>query len=226
MLSLVQKLEMPEETYMIQCPHCNHTFDAVASQACQCLSSVNTPACPTCGRCFCASSAEERRRFWSRAPQVLWHRRFEASSSRRELQVLPREEELPRPLVLVADDEPATRCVARRLLEKMGYGVALASNGIEALRLAKELHPDLVLTDALMPGLDGRELAKTIKEDRETAAIKVVLMTSLYTKESYRREALATFHCDGFLRKPVSAEDLRGLLTANLIPAPAQPKAV
>ena len=225
MLSLVQKLEMPEENYMVPCPRCGKAFDAVASKTCQCLSSVNTPACPNCGGCFCASSAEERRRFWSGAPQVLWQKRFEASSSCSAVQAVPREEELSRPLVLVADDEPATRCVARRLLEKMGYGVALASNGIEALRLAKQLHFDLVLTDALMPGLDGREIARTLKGDRETAAIKVVLMTSLYTKESYRAEALAKFQCDGFLRKPVSAEDLRGLLAANLIPAPAQPKA-
>lgn len=132
----------------------------------------------------------------------------------------PAAQQLKRPLILVADDEPTTRTVAVRLLEKMGYGVIAATNGLEALAMAKELRPDLLLSDALMPKLGGRELSKTLKEDPETASIKIVLMTSIYTKESNRTEALLKFRCDGFLKKPVSAADLQEVLGAGQINLP------
>ncbi len=202
--------------YPIQCPSCSALFDAVAAELCQCLTQVNTPVCPQCGVCLCQLSKEDQRQFWSGAPEVMWQRRLalaRATSSKGSGSVPP---SLKRPLVLVADDEPTTRTLAARLLEKMGCGVVVATNGVEALEMARELSPDVVLSDALMPKLGGRELAKTLKEDPATASIRVILMTSIYTKDAYKTEAMIEYRCDGFLKKPVSADDLAYLVMTDL----------
>lgn len=203
-------------SYRVDCAACGLSFDAVAAETCQCLGGANTPVCPACGQCLCGLPREIVRSFWRGAPEVLWQRRLVGLGQRGEGACLKDNAPLKRPLVLVADDEPMTRCMAKRLIEKMGYGVVTAGDGKEALRLAIELRPDLILSDALMPGLDGRELARRLKATPGLSSIKVLLMTSIYTKEKYKNEAMATFHCDGYLKKPISAEGLRELCVRSL----------
>jgi len=71
----------------------------------------------------------------------------------------PRTEEAVRPLVLVVDDDRETRALAVHLVAGWGYGCIHAANGMDALVLARAYHPDLILTDALMPKMDGRDYA-------------------------------------------------------------------
>lgn len=210
----------PAVTYMFDCPSCRSSFDAAAAALCQCLTPVNTPVCPSCERCLCELPKEFLRGFWSGAPEALWQKRLHKAAPAPAGQAPPVSPTLKRPLVLVADDEPTTRLVATRLLEKLGCGFLVAADGQEALKMVREARPDLVLTDALMPKLGGREMARMIKEDPDTASIKVILMTSIYTKEQYKNEALLKFRCDGYLKKPVSAEDLRKLLDLEPPQAP------
>jgi CheY-like chemotaxis protein len=106
--------------------------------------------------------------------------------------------------------------VATRVVESHGYSVVLATNGEEGLELARRYQPDLVLTDALMPKLDGREMSRRLKEDPETASVKVVVMTALYTSAKYKTEGTRVFRVDDYLAKPLAVDDLRALLAKHL----------
>jgi CheY-like chemotaxis protein len=126
----------------------------------------------------------------------------------------PAPAEITRPLVLFVDDDAAARAIARRVVSSSGYGVVLAKDGNEALELAREYTPDMVITDAFMPGLDGRQLAKMIKS--EMPKVKIVVVTSVYKDSRYKHEALRDFEVDDYHSKPLSPVDLRALLQKHL----------
>jgi len=121
-----------------------------------------------------------------------------------------------RPLVLVVDDEPNIQRVAHLALSALGYGVVLGRDGLEGLELASRYQPDLVLADAFMPKLDGREMCRRLKDNPATSRVKVVIMTAVYTAARYRSEAFREFHADDYLSKPLDFEELRAVLQKHL----------
>lgn len=104
--------------------------------------------------------------------------------------------------VLVADDEQAITELVAFALELEGYEVIQASDGPEALRLAGEEHPDLAMVDVMMPGLDGREVSRRLKEDPATADIPVLLFSAAPNPDLTRARA------DGFMSKPFDVDQL------------------
>lgn len=82
------------------------------------------------------------------------------------------------PLVLVADDDEDLLELACFQLEEAGYRVARATDGDEALRMAREQHPDLCVLDVIMPGLRGHEVLQALRDDEETMGIPVLLVTA------------------------------------------------
>jgi CheY-like chemotaxis protein len=118
--------------------------------------------------------------------------------------------------VLVVDDERDVLRVAGRVIQSLGYGLILAPNGEVGLELASRYKPELVLTDALMPKLDGREMGLRIKQSPETAGIKVVVMTSLYTNVKYQNEGYHRFKVDDYLIKPIDVGKLQAVLQKHL----------
>jgi CheY-like chemotaxis protein len=128
----------------------------------------------------------------------------------------PDPEDVIRPLILVVDDEKQIQRIAFRDLEGLGYGVILARNGLEGLELAQKYMPDLILSDALMPKMDGREMCKRLKTDPQTSKIKVIIMTSLYTQSKYKTEAFRDFRVDDYQIKPLNLNELRTLLQKHL----------
>ena len=80
--------------------------------------------------------------------------------------------------MLVVDDEQEIRELCRVNLEFEGFDVLEAPDGPTALRLARSEHPDLVFLDLMMPGMDGWEVLRTLKEDDATADIAVILLTA------------------------------------------------
>lgn len=207
----VQK-EHPAELYRIECFTCRESFDAMEAVFCNCLTPERTLVCPSCLNCFCRAPSNYKDRFWQNAPQSMWDR--EAEEHRHDAAVRPNPEpfEVIRPLVLVVDDDERTRKMALKVIEGLGYGAVIATDGESGLRMARKYLPELVLTDALMPRMDGREMCRRLKEDLATAKIKVVITTSLYTQSKYRTEAFKQFHVDEYLSKPLSFNDLRGVL--------------
>jgi CheY-like chemotaxis protein len=204
------------ETYSVNCVHCTQTFDALEAEWCSCLTTERTLACPHCGKCFCRGPAAYKRTFWSAAPKALWDRKFEEHNRGFEKPPPENPDDLKRPLVLIVDDERDIRRIATRGVEGLGYGVLLGENGEEALELARRYRPDLVLTDALMPKMDGRELCKMIKGDPEIKGTKVVVMTSLYTGVKYQNEGFKNFHVDDYIAKPLEFDKLKELLQKHL----------
>lgn len=136
------------------------------------------------------------------------------------------------PLLLVVDDNGDFRLFMRHSLE-LQYRVEVASNGKEALEKIQEQHPDLVISDVMMPGMDGNELCRRIKEDKHTSHIPVILLTARQAVES-KVKGLET-GADDYVTKPfnmtVLALRIRKLIelsrnrqsvqTATIDPAPS-----
>ncbi|MFL5262348.1 MAG: response regulator, partial [Anaeromyxobacteraceae bacterium] len=105
------------------------------------------------------------------------------------------------PRVLVADDEKDIRETIGQLLEYEGYLVSLAGDGVDALRLAREQHPDLILLDLMMPRMNGWQFRAAQLEDATVSGIPVVVVSATVPRDS-RGFANALLH------KPVSLDDL------------------
>lgn len=204
------------ERYPVACYTCGEIFNALEAVLCNCLTRERTPVCPRCLSCFCKAPSSYKDKFWQNAPQEMWDR--EAEEQRREASQRrnPEPYEVIRPLILVVDDDVTTRQIATKVVEGLGYGAISASDGETGLRLARQYLPELILTDALMPRMDGREMCRRLKEDSATEKIKIIISTALYTQSKYRTEAFKQFHVDEYLSKPLSVNDLRSLLQKYL----------
>lgn len=108
--------------------------------------------------------------------------------------------------ILVADDSVEMLETARKLLEDAGYQVLLAADGIEALRLVREEHPDAVVLDLLMPRLTGFDVLREILHDERTREIPVLAMSGVY-KENVL-SFLQQLGAKGFLDKSQMRESL------------------
>ncbi len=116
--------------------------------------------------------------------------------------------------VLVADDNDVAQRLCRRVLEKAGYNVLIAVDGLEAVEVALSQHPDMILMDVAMPGIDGIEAMRRIK-----AAIpdQPIVIASAHSMASDRERFLAA-GADDILSKPFRLADLVAVvarLTAN-----------
>src|SRR6187549_1349776 len=88
-----------------------------------------------------------------------------------------------RDTILVVDDTPETLGFLTDMLDHAGFTVLIATDGESALRLVDQITPDLVLLDAVMPGLDGFETCRRLKRDGQHAALPVIFMTGLSETE-------------------------------------------
>jgi twitching motility two-component system response regulator PilH len=80
--------------------------------------------------------------------------------------------------ILIVDDSPTERHVLNDLLSKAGYDVVASDNGEDAILKAKQLKPDLILMDVVMPGLNGFQATRAISRDADTRSIPIILCTS------------------------------------------------
>jgi twitching motility two-component system response regulator PilH len=82
------------------------------------------------------------------------------------------------PLILIIDDSPTEVHVMSKALEKVGYQIAVAADGAEGIRLAREMHPDLIFMDIVMPGMNGYQATRTLSNDPTTREIPIVMVSS------------------------------------------------
>ena len=106
-------------------------------------------------------------------------------------------------LVLIVDDNEKNAKLARDVLRVAGLRTLEAGSGGEALALAFEHQPDVILMDIRLPDMDGTDAARRLKDDARTADIPVVALTSLATNAESFREA----GFDGYLEKPISVAE-------------------
>lgn len=198
--------------YMITCYNCRNKYDAMETTWCSCLTSERTFICPSCLKCFCRASLEYKIDFWAEAPRSMWDRRVKEEAEFSTIKMNPAPEEVKRPLVLIVDDEIPILSMAASAVERLGFGVVTGINGEEALELAKQYRPQVILSDALMPRMDGREMCRLLKQDPVLQKIKVIIMSSLYYSGKQRSGAFREFRIDEYLQKPVDFYVLKSLL--------------
>ncbi len=201
------------ERVEIRCPSCGAAFDAMTAAFCECVSSDRTPKCPHCQDCLCHLPAAARAAFWRAAPASLRRARWDAAVPETDR---PDTHDVDRPIVVVVEDDPTVRRLAALVVRRCGYRVVEVGNGQLGLELARTLQPAMVLTDALVPGLDGRDLCRALKTDERTRGIAVVIMTSLYTRARDRNVAVQRDGADEYLVKPIDARTLASLLRSRL----------
>ena len=119
-----------------------------------------------------------------------------------------------RPLILIADDDEDILELVKLRLSRAGFDVLAASDGGDALRLVRGRRPDLAVLDVAMPGLDGREVVASLREDPDTRAIPVILLTARATAGDV--EAGLAAGADDYVTKPFSPELLQGRVAALL----------
>ncbi len=119
-----------------------------------------------------------------------------------------------RPTVMVVDDSLTVRRVTQRLLEREGYRVALAKDGVDALEQLPEVRPDLMLVDIEMPRMDGFDLVRHVRNDAATAALPVIMITSR-TADKHRNVALG-LGVNAYFGKPFQEPVLLGAIAGLL----------
>ena len=106
-------------------------------------------------------------------------------------------------LILVVEKDPFLADLERYFLEQQGFSVEFCGDGLQALKRTQEIHPDLVIAEILLPGLDGLTFCRRIKSDPEIAATIVLIFSAIMARER-SMEAGA----DAFLLKPFEGERL------------------
>lgn len=119
--------------------------------------------------------------------------------------------------ILVADDEYPLRVMIETTLRKVDADVVLASNGAEALALAQEQPPDLIVLDWMMPGLTGIEVASAIREKENMRHIPIIMLTA--RSQARDQEAARIVGTDHYLTKPFSPRQFIELVEKSLLAA-------
>lgn len=114
------------------------------------------------------------------------------------------------PLVLVVDDSITVRRVTQRLLQREGYRVALAADGLQALERLQEERPTVVLSDIEMPRMDGFDLARNIRADAALHDLPIIMITSRIAQK--HREHAMELGVNHYLGKPYSDDELLSLI--------------
>ena len=115
-------------------------------------------------------------------------------------------EKKTRQKILLVDDNTANVDLLEAYLEPSGYDILKAYDGLEGLNLAYEKNPDLILLDIMMPGLDGYEVCKRLKEDERTQLIPIVIITALSDLDDKIKGL--DVGADDFLSKPIVRPEL------------------
>jgi two-component system cell cycle response regulator len=110
--------------------------------------------------------------------------------------------------ILVVDDDPTSLKLLDLILNKEGYQVMTASNGLEALRKARLESPDLLILDVMLPGFDGFEICHRLRTEPATATMPIMMLSSKQQKSD--QDAASKVGANAFLSKPV---DRTALLT-------------
>ena len=117
-----------------------------------------------------------------------------------------------RPCVLLVEDDPALRRYLEVVLDRNGYEVLSAGDGLEAMKFLLAAQVDVIVTDALMPNLDGYELCRFVRNSPHLAHLPIILLSALDPKNTTDESE----QVNAFLAKPVSPEDLLAACGAHL----------
>jgi DNA-binding response OmpR family regulator len=119
-----------------------------------------------------------------------------------------------KPIILIADDDPEILTLLGIRLSKKGYKVVEAQDGNAALDKARKERPDLVLLDVMMPGKNGWEVAKALREDKDLGDVGIVMLTAIGERVNEMTSPL--YGADDYVDKPFDFAVLEKKMTAVL----------
>jgi two-component system cell cycle response regulator DivK len=120
--------------------------------------------------------------------------------------------------VLIVEDNSTNMTLAVFLVTSAGHTVITATTAEAGLALARAQLPDLILMDIQLPGMDGLEATRLLKDDPVTAAIPVIALTALAMKGD--RERILAAGCDGYIAKPLAYRDFLAAISDHLPSSP------
>ncbi len=120
---------------------------------------------------------------------------------------------LTQPRVLIIDDDPSCLQILRRFLEKDGYQVLAAEDGLQALAQAQAVKPDLIICDWMMPDMDGPQVCQAVKEDPHLRDIFFIFLTAL--EKSHMSRGISQ-GADDFITKPIDPQEVSAKVKAGL----------
>jgi DNA-binding response OmpR family regulator len=120
---------------------------------------------------------------------------------------------VPQRCVLLAEDDRSVRRYLEVILQRAGYKVITAEDGLEAMKLALSTHVDAVILDSIMPHLSGQELCRLLRNNPRVSRLPIVLLTALENKASVDTDDV---QLDACLYKPVTPEELTSCLARLL----------
>ncbi|UCB42052.1 MAG: response regulator [Dehalococcoidales bacterium] len=126
------------------------------------------------------------------------------------------------PQILIVDDEPYMRRGLRRVLEKEGYEVTTAPDGETALKIVSERKPEAVLLDIMMPGMDGREVCRRIREIATT--VQVIYITARAEPNDPMQSKQLRDKADAFITKPATSKTIISTVNGLLRNTHQQPE--
>ena len=118
--------------------------------------------------------------------------------------------------ILVVEDNASNMALAVFLLQSAGHTVLTAADAEAGLAVARQDHPDLILMDIQLPGMDGLEATQLLKAGADTRAIPVIALTALAMKGDEQRIRAAG--CDGYIAKPLSYKNFLTVVAGKLTP--------
>jgi len=123
---------------------------------------------------------------------------------------------MSRATILIADDSADIRMIMRFFLNDLGFAVVEAADGNEAVRLARQCQPVLILLDLCMPGIDGWEVAARLRADPALEEVPILAMTAYNVSSAI----LAALHagCQQVVAKPFDLHDISRRITALMVP--------
>jgi two-component system phosphate regulon response regulator PhoB len=123
---------------------------------------------------------------------------------------------MSRATILIADDSADIRRIMRYLLNDLGFAVVEAADGNEAVRLARQCQPALILLDLCMPGIDGWEVATQLRADPALEEVPILAMTAYNVTSAIRAALLAG--CQQVVIKPFDLHDISRMIAALMVP--------
>jgi DNA-binding response OmpR family regulator len=114
-----------------------------------------------------------------------------------------------KPVVMVVDDDASIRSMVCTYFDKMGYEILEAEDGTKALSILQNQLPDIIVLDAMLPGVHGFDICRQVKNTSVTSHIPVVMISAIYRGWGYATDITQKYGADAFLEKPLSLKELK-----------------
>lgn len=125
-------------------------------------------------------------------------------------------QERKRPLICIIDDEPEIRTLLKKIVISEGFDTIEFSRGDEAFRSIPKILPDLIILDAMLPGMHGFDICKAIKSDSKLRSIPVIIISAVYTGWRFMEDIKKTHGADDYIEKPFRIDMLINKIKALL----------